>query len=250
MKKSPFRLLASAVCVLALAALSVAQSIPKVPYLGVTESGTFLLTVPNVQREIKFTPEQQALLAAVIGKYSSAQSEVYSRWTDETTDAQADVFAKQLEDADRQFAAGALKILTPEQETRLEQVSLQLYGIDALGKEEIAKKVGLSGEQLAKARAIAQMVAKKMEDYEAAFGAKIENLPLPKPGDPASERAYDRAVNEAIESLRPLDLEVRKVREKAEADLLALLNPAQRKTWESMLGPKFAVQTPLTAPRR
>jgi hypothetical protein len=242
MKKSLLRLVASVAMVATLALSAFGQLVPKVQYLTVSESGTFMLSVLKIQQELTMSSDQLSSLARAVAGYASAQNSVYEKWKDDATDDQIDAFNKELEKADQDFARAVLAFLRPDQSKRLREIALQQYGFEALGKDDVAKELALSDGQKKRITEIVADLDRRNEEYEATLGARIERIPAPTLGVKASEEAYDRAVAGVIAELRPMSEALARARTKAEADAKGTLNPAQLRQWEQMQGAPFQIR--------
>ena len=105
-------------------------------------------------------------------------------------------------------------ILTEPQFTRYRQIGLQVEGAAALGRPDIAKKVGLSDEQVQQIHEI--------------VGESFRPPPPPDAGGPGGD---PRAA-------------MRKARDEANAKVLTLLNADQLSAWKAMLGTPFHLEGP------
>lgn len=183
---------------------------------GFAPRSTTLVRNTAVQDDLKLSPEQRTQIAEVNS-------------TAALTAAMQAVDAK------------VLAVLTPEQKARLKQIELQQGGVTALLRAEVATQLKLSDEQKASARKINDEAA------ASARAASAEILGTRGPGDRGREPASAEARAKAQEK-------VAEINKDRDARVLAVLTDEQRKTWETMTGPKgpalpqFASRFPSTGP--
>jgi hypothetical protein len=104
------------------------------------------------------------------------------------------------------------KILEPSQMTRLRQIWMQMEGGLTLVDEGLAKELGLSVDQNTKLKGFIRDMEGEIEEMAAnAAGGPIDSI---------------------------------SVRRRTDEKMLSQLTPAQKKRWESMLGPKFEFKGP------
>jgi hypothetical protein len=121
----------------------------------------------------------------------------------------------------------ASMILEPKQLERLQQLKLQREGIMAFYRDEVAKKIGITEEQKDKMRKIQE------EARQAGGGAGFQNFQ-----------------NLSDEERREMFTKMRERGEKMNAEILAVLSPEQKATWEKMQGKKFDFPPPQGFGRR
>lgn len=121
------------------------------------------------------------------------------------------------EEIAKKTEAAIKSVLTPAQQKRLQELQLQRTGPSALADKTIAAKVGISEETRAK-------IEKMVQDHRQKVRQQFSSQPS------SQEEAQKRQE------------EMRKSREKLQADILALLTPDQKAKWESLLGKPFEFQ--------
>jgi hypothetical protein len=112
-----------------------------------------------------------------------------------------------------QAVARVAKILDAKQFQRFEQLRVQREGLSALGRPDVATKLGLTDDQEAKIRTL-------------------------------QERARSRArggPNQSDEDRRANFTRMQQQREKMQADILAVLTDAQKTKWEELKGKEFTI---------
>jgi Spy/CpxP family protein refolding chaperone len=156
-----------------------------------------LFAHPAVQNELKLTPEQRTKVNEVLAKARQGRA--------------TDVRPGSRPADERPFVREILGLLTPEQRQRFEQISLWVVGAPALAGEGVARRVGLSDEQVSLIRGILREYAQQLRSDR-------------------SQAATDRpALRERMQ----------KMRAETEAKILAVLTPEQQKRWDEIRGPKF-----------
>jgi Spy/CpxP family protein refolding chaperone len=110
-------------------------------------------------------------------------------------------------------------ILTPAQEKRLEELTLQWMGPPALLWPDVAKKVGLTTQQQQKIRELEQAHSQKARE------------------------TFQRGRNNPQEREKMLQQWV-KLRKELDTKILALLTPAQKQKWQSLQGKPFTFNPP------
>jgi hypothetical protein len=164
---------------------------------------------------------------------------------------------------------GIERILTRKQWTRLQQINLQMQGLTALTRPDVARKLVLAPEQLEQIHAILAQAQFRQLGYWMQQGAAMRQqaeadrrrrdagAPDPEavPAEPAAEEADDRADRADAEpgDAEPRDARRRRMRSRFEsmrdgADrlhqetidrLLRVLTRRQRLQFERLLGPPF-----------
>jgi hypothetical protein len=145
-------------------------------------SSNNLVSASAVQDDLKLTPEQRQVIQ------EASDIAAFLRARDEKVNA----------------------VLTAEQKSRLKQIELQNTGIVAIERDEIARELNLSPEQLAAVR----------KTIGEALGRVIPSRGRPGAETPASQG------------------ESADVAKQRDEKLLKLLNDDQRKSWLAMQGPK------------
>jgi hypothetical protein len=210
-RKSAFRLLASlSVVSLALIATLSAQPPPGGRGPGFRMAGggpasvVALIGLPEVQQELKASPEQAKALAEFTARFQEQMQTVFRDFGPPPFDAPpeerekhfAEMRAK-METLDQQAEKEVAKLIEPQQLDRFQQLRLQRSGAQGILRPEIAEKLALSDEQK----------------------GKLEGLQNPGFGPP-------RFDPQAI------------------ADALAILDDKQKTTWRELTGPEFKFPEP------
>ena len=159
-----------------------------------------LVAIPAVQEELNLTADQKQKLEAARGDRSSLR------------DLSREERQKKIQEMAKKAEETIKTVLDEKQQKRLEELHIQSEGGSALVRAEVAEKLGLEQAQKDKIKQIQQQNA-------------------------STDRASLR--NATQEERRKAFAEARERREKMNADLLAVLTPAQKESFEKMQGEKF-----------
>ena len=168
-----------------------------------------LIQNEQVQQELKLSDEQKSK----VGEVATRVREAGPQRGQGGGQADREQLRERLQAMSRVVAEEEKKldeILNDEQKTRLEQISLQVTGVRALARDEVASKLGLSDEQKEKVQA-----ALRSQRGQAGDG---QGQPRP---DAAAQRER---------------------RQQLEQQVLAVLNDEQKQKWEELKGEAFELQ--------
>lgn len=168
-----------------------------------------LIQSEQVQQELKLTDEQKSKVGEVAARVREAGpqrgqggGQVDREQLRERMQAMSRVVAEEEKKLD--------EILNDKQKNRLEQISLQVTGVRAIARDEVASKLGLSDEQ--------------KEQVQAALRAQRGQFG----GGQGQQRPDAGAVRER--------------RQQLEEQVLAVLNDEQKQKWEELKGEAFELQ--------
>ena len=168
-------------------------------------SGTTLVQQKSVQDELKLSEEQTEKLKQVGTKLRESFGGGGGGGDREEA-------RKKFEEARNAADKDIKEILTADQSKRLKEIVLQLAGPMALARSDVAKEVGLSDDQQAKVKEIAEALATEMRaQFQAGGGGNRE---------------------EALKKVETL-------RKDIGDKVLALLKDDQKKEWEKLVGEPF-----------
>lgn len=200
---------------------------------------TFLLTMPEVQKELGITDDQKGLLDDMIAdlRQNAGNRPDFGSFRDlsaEEREKRMEELRKQGEERAKQAEDALKAILNDQQFARYNELRLQRQGVMALTRSEVSDKLGLTAEQKA-----------KLEELRPNRGGP--GAGGPGAGGPGAGGRPNRD-NAGQGGQRPdfqaLMAEARERREKQEAEILAVLTPDQKAKWDSMLGKKFDFPQP------
>lgn len=177
-----------------------------------------LLMMPEVRTELKVTDEQQQKLRTAMEGLRPEGGGQRGGFGNLSEEERAEM-RKRMEELQKKTDEAMKSVLSEEQITRLRQLDIQRQGAQALGRPDVAEKLGLTDEQKTKMREIQEAAR---PDFSA-FGNLRE----------ASQEEREKAM-----------AEMRAKREKADADVMALLDAEQKAIWESLVGEKFNFPAP------
>ncbi len=169
-----------------------------------------LLRVDEVQKELEVSPDQKEALEKLAEKARSERPD-FGNFRDMSEADRTAAFEKMRKQSDEMTAMVREEVLLPNQVERIDEIALQVRGVQALEDEEVAKKLTITADQKAKFASIREAQGAKMREMFQGGGG---------------QGGFDR---EAFGKLR----------EDMEKDMLAVLNTDQQKKFEEMKGEKF-----------
>jgi hypothetical protein len=181
-----------------------------------------LVAMPEVQKELKLSEGDAARLVAAINELRPRRGQGggfgdFQNLSEEERQKRMEEFRKQMEENAKKIEDKIKSSLTEEQWKRLNELRLQREGVLALERPDVAEKLNLTQEQKDKIKEL-------MADLRPQFG-------------PGRGRRGEGGGPPNFEEMRAR-------REKATADILAVLTPAQKSTWETLQGAKFEFPRP------
>ncbi len=202
------------VCVLAVAALTLAifADAAQAQRRGRGGVGGSLISNEQVRKELKVSDEQQKKLQGIQEKQRSAFQELFAGVRDLPQDERRAKFTElrgKMEELSKKFTGQANEILNADQRKRLQEITIQVRGTNALSNGDVAKQLGLDDDQKKKLTAISEESrAKRRELFQ------------------GGNRDGAREKSNAL-------------RKETEEKLLGVLNADQKAKFEKMKGEKF-----------
>ena len=178
-----------------------------------------LLRIEAVQTELEVSPKQKEALEKMASQAMEQAREAFAggerpdfrNMSEADRNAFFEKMRKQVEERTAEMKAQLDEVLLPQQIERLNQIGLQVRGVQALEDDEVAKNLNITAAQKAKFAQIREAQGAKMREMFQAGGG---------PG------AIDR---EAFGKLR----------EETEKEVLAVLESGQQAKFEEMKGEAF-----------
>jgi hypothetical protein len=176
--------------------------------------------MPEVQKELAISDEQKGLIEDMQADLREQMRNVFGNpqelgnLSQEERQKRFEESRQKAEEMGKKTEEMLKMILEPKQLERLSQLRLQTEGVDAFRRDEIAEKLGLTQDQKDKI-------------------AKIQEESRPDPN------AFRNFRDASEEERRQAFAQMRERREKAQADILAVLTASQKESWEKMQGKKF-----------
>lgn len=179
----------------------------------------FLLNNRQVQQELKLTEEQRDKVSAL----SEQLREKFRGLGQELSGLSPEEREKRIKAVNEEIEKELAKVLKKEQLQRFRQIELQVEGLAALARPEIAKQVGLTeGQQ----QQIREILREANEKRRALF----------QQGPPADRQAMFK--------------EMQKIRQWVDEQIGKLLTGQQRKKWQELIGEPFKLEIrPFGGPR-
>jgi hypothetical protein len=194
---------------------------------GPNNSAVMLLGMREVQQELAVTDNQRKQIdelmrdvqAQMRASFGAVDFQDLATLTEEQRVQRFDEARKKADEANRAADEKLSTILDAKQTERMNQLRLQREGITAFIRPDIAKRLGLNDEQLAKIREIE-------ESLRPPFGG---------PGGPAGPGGFGGPPDFA---------QVQAQRQKARAGALTVLTDSQRDAFAKMTGKEFIFPEP------
>lgn len=169
-----------------------------------------LLRVEEVQKELEVSSDQKAALEK-LAEQSRSERPDFANFRDMSEADRTAAFEKMRKQAEELTTQVREELLLPNQVERLDEIAMQVRGVQALDDDAVAKKLNITADQKAKFAEVREAQGAKMREMFQAGGG---------PGN------FDR---EAFGKLR----------EQMEKDLLAVLDSGQQAKFEELKGEKF-----------
>jgi Spy/CpxP family protein refolding chaperone len=176
-------------------------------------SGAMLLGSEDVQKDLKLTDEQKEKYKEFSTKQREAMRELFAGGERPDREKMQEIMKKNQEEG----AKFVKDNLTADQAKRLKQIGYQVGGVNVFASEDVQKELKLTDEQKEKIKGIMDQMRKDMADIRGGTGGGGGRPML----TPEQQKKMEALRKEATE----------KVHEVLTAD--------QKKTWETMTGPKF-----------
>lgn len=175
-------------------------------------SGVMLLNSEDVQKDLKLTDEQKTKVKDFQTKRLEAMRELFSGGERPDREKMQEIRKKNQEE-DAKFVKDTL---TADQAKRLKQIGYQTGGVTVFASEDVQKELKLTDEQKEKIKGIMDQMRKDMADIRGGAGGG-----RPMQLTPEQQKKVEALRKEANEKLQDV------------------LTADQKKTWETMTGPKF-----------
>jgi len=127
-----------------------------------------LLGNTSVQEELKLTDAQKEKIKEFSAKQREAQQGL--------RDLDQDERRTKMQELTKQAEAFAKETLTPEQQKRIKQITLQTAGVGAFAMEDVVKELKITDEQKEKLKAINDQMRSDMRELFQGGGDQQENM--------------------------------------------------------------------------
>ena len=191
---------------------------------GLYNEGLRLLHYPEVQQELKLTPEQTQKLQQAQKDSHSHMVELVRGLNKLSPEERRKRFTTLQDEQDRTL----VELLNTKQRARLRQIEIQVAGPQALLRTDVAGELGLSGDQRQRLHTAAESGTTDLQAATASFRTQPSLTPAQQ--EEVKKRLAD-------------------VQKETERKLLRVLTSAQRKQFEELQGPPFHLPegtTPVT----
>jgi Spy/CpxP family protein refolding chaperone len=199
------------VLVVAVAGAPAAPALAQPPGGGFRGGPGFLLTNPGVQKELKLTDEQVTKVREALAKVREDHRDDLEKLRDPDLPREdRGKLIQKLNEANTKALAG---VLNADQAKRLQQITLQVQGVQAFNDPEVQKRVKLTDDQKDKLQKIGQGSREKMREL------------FQESGD----------MQEVMKKMNELRKEVL-------TKAAGVLTDEQKKTWKEMTGAPFELR--------
>ena len=149
------------VCLLVLVSLAEARAQgwrggPGGPGAPSRSSPTMLLGQESVQKELQLSPAQVQSLTAISEQQRTAMSQTFQLDRSER--------GARMQEISKQTDALVAQVISPQQQQRLAQISLQQQGARAFDRPDVVQGLGLSPEQLAQIKQVQESANEEMSE--------------------------------------------------------------------------------------
>lgn len=184
------------------------------------DNSLFLLRIEEVQTELEISPQQKEALEKLAEQARGERPE-FGNIREMSEEQRREAFEKMRKQAEERMAEvkGQLEeVLLPQQLDRLEEISLQVRGVQALEDDEVAAKLNLTEAQKKKMADVREAQQEKMRE-------RMREMFQAGGGPGAGGGDFREAFG--------------KLREEMEKEILAVLDSGQQAKFEEMKGEKF-----------
>jgi Spy/CpxP family protein refolding chaperone len=177
-------------------------------------SGANMLSMPEVQTELKLTDEQKTKVMTLVDQLRDERQQQFQELRDLSADERQKRMAEIRTDTNKRVNA----ILNTDQQKRYHQLELQRMGMSALAQKDVADELKLTDDQRTKIQGI---LDEQMTSMRSAF---------PRGGGGAGGGRPDfNAMRQQMEAMR----------KKTDEKIAAVLTDDQKKQWKEMQGAPF-----------
>jgi Spy/CpxP family protein refolding chaperone len=180
-----------------------------------------LLSLEQVQKEMKLSEEQMTTVQGIVEKLGAEMREQYTALREiEDRDQQRAKITELRDQSDQKVREQLRDVVEREQVMRLYQIRMQVRAVvDSLANTFVSRRLELTDDQ-----------KNKLEEINKGVGAKQSEVYA------TIRDASDEQRSEAFQKLR-------KIRSDADGEALALLTAEQKAAFEEMKGKKIELQT-------
>ncbi len=181
---------------------------------GMQQAGIGLLRSEDVQKDLKLTDEQKTKVKDFQTKQQAAMRELFSGGERPDREKMQEIMKKNQEES-QQFLKDTL---TADQNKRLKQIGYQVAGPGVFNMPDVQKELKITDEQKEKITEINNQMRKDMADLRGGGAGGGRGRPMLTPEQ-----------QKKVEALR----------NEAKEKTMDVLTADQKKTFETMTGPKF-----------
>ncbi|WP_422925136.1 hypothetical protein [Singulisphaera sp. PoT] len=134
--------------------------------MGFGQGTANLIRNSGVQKELKLSDEATEKVKTLADDMGKKMMEKFQDLSQDERREKGMAIAKEINDETKAALKG---ILSPEQLTRLEQISIQTRGLEAFSDEQVVSKLKLTDDQKSKIKEIGEDVRSSMQDLRSSF---------------------------------------------------------------------------------
>lgn len=184
---------------------------------GSPQEPSYLLGSESVQKELKLSDQQKGTLKKMRDEEENGNHPFFRGIIGKSPDE----IQKVLEQHAQETRERVAKILAPEQMHRLNEINIQVVGVDALTYDDVAQSLGLTAAQRDELKNLADETRRKLAELNSTNGGL--------PSNDARRQAWKARQSEIIADRK--------------ASSLALLSDEQKSKFEKLQGEKFDIST-------
>ncbi len=201
---------------------------------GGSDMTFFLLRVDPVKEEIELMPDQEEAIAKITQPPSREGRDGQERerfdFRNASEEERDEYFAKMREEREersKKMREQLEEVLLPQQSERLEEIALQMRGVDALRDDKVAGELKITDSQKEEMEKVRDEIRADQEKARSEMRERMQAL-FQGGGDGDREAAFAKIREEG-----------QKMREEAEKKLISVLTSSQQKQFDEMKGEEF-----------
>jgi Spy/CpxP family protein refolding chaperone len=184
---------------------------------GSPQEPSYLLSSESVQKELKLSSEQKVKLKKIRDEEESGNHPFFRGITGKSPEE----IQQSLEQHAQETRERIAKILAPEQLHRMNEINIQVVGVDALNYDDVAKSLGLTATQRDELKNLADETRRKLAELNSTNGRL--------PANDARRVAWKARQDEVIAERK--------------MGALAILTDEQKSKFDELHGEKFDTST-------
>jgi hypothetical protein len=204
-----------------------------------------VLKSPAVQDELKLADDQKTQVTQLYRTAATKAREMFQGFQNGGANPQSFMTAGNRLRQDNDRAIG--KMLKTNQKDRLKEIVLRVEGPMAIGRSEVASKLGLTSAQSRQVQGTMMQLMQAMREQFEAGGPEGQPFPIPAPNADGKPNAPPNGAPGApgngpdVNQMPLVPPGTFKLREAAGQQVLRILNAKQKEAYQKMLGEPFDI---------